>query len=200
MSEIVVPDQDEIVARTPWLSRPTQSNRSRWTGRRKVIGLPGAEVWQGNVQLSDVATEAAERKWRAFLYALRGSQNWFRYILPCNTHSGAMPTVRTGASIGYTLPLEGMAANQTVLEVGQFLTVPMPSGHFRTVCLMADLQTNGLGESTAVFEPALNEIPVVGAQVETRDPFIPMASKSPDLPMEQANGVSGFAFDVEEAM
>lgn len=200
MSEVTVPLPDELQLEQLDLSSPAQVNRSSWTGRRKVIGLAGAETWNGRVAIAFIATEADERQWRAFLFALKGPANWFRWPLPRNHHIGPRPTVATGAGDGYTLPLTGMQPNARILLAGQFITVPLPSGHSRAVCLTADLVADGSGGATAQFQPALNEVPTTGATVETVAPFIPVAPVEPFMGLSTSQGVSGTGFAVEEAI
>lgn len=200
MAEITIPDSDELLQDGLFLSSPTQVNRSLWTGRRKVMGLAGAETWRGSVTLDTIATENDERDWRAFLFGLKGPQNWFRWLLPCNQHIGPKPTVAAGAGNGYTLPLEGMQSDARILKAGQYMTVPLPSGHARAVCLLQDLRTDASGNATATFEPALNETPTLGATVETTDPYIPMSPVEGSMGLALSNGVSGTSFDVEEAL
>lgn len=200
MAEIPVPVADWLDFDRLDLSTPSQVNRSTWTGRRKVVGLSGAETWQGKVSLSGIATEEEERQWRAFLFNLAGPENHFRWPLPCNSHIGPRPQVDTGATDGYTLPLTGGQPNARILRAGQFMTVPLPSGHSRTVCLTADLRFDASGDALAQFRPALNEAPTAGVTVETTDPFIPMAPTAPVIGLSLDNGVSGTSFDVEEAM
>lgn len=200
MSEIAIPSPDDLLLDSLTLYAPAQVNRSAWTGRRKVIGLAGTEIWRGKATIDLICTEEEERPWRAFLFGLRGPVNWFRWYLPCQRHIGPKPAVAAGASDGYTLPLDGMQASATILRAGQFMTVPLPSGHWRTVCLIADLRTNGSGQATATFEPALNETPAENAIVESAVPFIPMAPVEPTQGLDSADGVSGASFDVEEAM
>lgn len=199
MAEVTVPDPSELILDGPLLTTPTQVNRSQWTGKRKVVGLPGAETWSGSVTIGDIATETAEQPWRAFIFKMRGPVNWFRWALPCNTHSGSKPVVAAGAGDGYSLPLSGMAANATILKSGQFMTVPLPSGRHRAVCLTSDLVADGSGAATAVFEPALGEVPAAGSQVETIDPFIPMSFTETTQGLSYQGGVSGAVFKVEEA-
>ncbi len=199
MSEITVPDPEELIVTIPSLTSPQQMNRSRWTGRRKVIGQPGIEYWTGKAMLADLATEEDERQWRAFLYALGGPANWFRYYVPCNLHDGDKPTVAGGASDGYELPLTGLFPSSTILRAGQFMTVPLPSGRYRAVSLIADLVASGGGTATAQFRPALGETPTGGVTVETLDPFIPMSPVSDTLGLDTVNGVSSTSFDVEES-
>jgi hypothetical protein len=200
VSEIAVPLPEELLLGRLELSSPAQVNRSTWTGRRKVIGLTGVEVWRGQIGIDLIATEEDERQWRAFLFALKGPQNWFRWPLPCNSHIGPKPTVGAGAGNGYTLPLTGGQPNARIARAGQFMTVPLPSGHHRAICLTADLRFDASGNATASFEPALNETPAEGAVVETAYPFIPMAPVDPAVGLSMSNGISSAGFDVEEAL
>ena len=65
MSEIAVPDYDDLLLDELDLASPAQVNRSQWTGTRKVVGMPGVELWTGKATIADLATEEAERPWRA---------------------------------------------------------------------------------------------------------------------------------------
>lgn len=199
MSQITVPDYDDLFLSGLRVRSPAQVNRSVWTGSRKVIGMAGAEVWIAQAVIDTQATELAERPWRAFLFGLRGQVNFFRWYLPRSNHIGPKPTVDAGAVAGaYTLPLRSMAPSTLVLQAGQFMTVPMPSGKYRTVCLTADLVSDSSGDATATFEPALNEAAAEGATVETADPFIDFALVEPEQGFDYQDGISGAAFDVEE--
>ncbi len=199
MSEITIPAPDDLLLTNLTLVAPAQVNRSQWTGRRKVIGGPGREYWRGTMALSGIATEEEERQWRAFLFALDGPVNSFRWPLPCNQHIGPKPTVDSGASNGYTLPLTGMQPGTILMRAGQYMTVPLPSGHARAVVLTADLVTDASGKATAQFRPALGEIPTLGATVETATPFIPMSLTTSEVGIDLADGISGTSFEVEEA-
>jgi hypothetical protein len=198
--EIIIPDYDDLQVLELDFDEPAQVNRSAWTGTRKAVGLPGASLWTGRIAVENIATELSERPWRAFLTKIRGVQNWFKIYLPCQTHIGPAPTVASGAGNGYTLPLTGMTPSTTILEAGQHMSVPLPSGHVRTVRLTDDLVTNGSGNATAQFGPALNEIPTTGVTVETANPYVRMAATTPRNPLPQNNGISGFVLDVEESL
>jgi hypothetical protein len=200
MAEITIPLPDDLLLTRLSLSSPSQVNRSTWTGRRKVVGLAGAETWQGAVAIDGISTEEEERQWRAFIFGLGGPENSFRWPLPCNTHIGPKPLVNAASSDGYTLPLDGMQPNARILRAGQFMTVPLPSGHKRAVMLTADLVTNGSGQATAAFKPALTEVPANNAEVETVFPYIPMAPVESIMDLAMSNGVSGTGFEVEEAI
>lgn len=198
MSEITVPNYDDLILDGLSLFSPAQVNRSIWTGARKVVGLSGAELWRGTATIDTLATEDAERPWRAFLFALRGQVNWFRWYLPCNTHIGPKPTVLTSAT-GYSLALTGMQASAMILRAGQFITVPLPSGKFRAVCLNADLYTDIYGSGTATFDQMLPEAPTVAAVVETANPWIAMSLTEAVQGFSYDQGVAGTSFGVEEA-
>lgn len=200
MSEIPIPSPDDLLLDGPKLNAPAQVNRSGWTGRRKVVGLAGAEGWRGTATIDTICTEEEERPWRAFLFALDGPVNWFRWLLPCQRHIGAKPTVDSGAGDGYTLPLTGLHPSTRILRAGQFMTVPLPSGHSRAVCLTEDLVSDGSGDAVASFRPALGETPTIGVTVETADPFIPMSPVETVQGLDSADGVSGATFEVEEAL
>ncbi|MFN3474090.1 MAG: hypothetical protein ACK4ZW_08600 [Blastomonas sp.] len=200
MTEIIVPDYDAMVITGLTPNFPSQVNRSAWTGRRKVVGLPGAESWTASLTVPDIATEIEERKWRAFLIGLKGPQNWFRWYLPCNRHYGPKPRVNAASADGYSLPLDGMAVSTRILSAGQFMTVPLPSGHSRLICLAQDLVTNSSGEATAAFGPALHEVPADNAEVETGNPWIPLALTSPNVGISYSDSVAGLQLDVEEAL
>lgn len=200
MAEVIVPDYDELQVVELDFDEPAQVNRSAWTKTRKVIGLPGASLWTGQVAVENIATEVEERQWRAFLARLKGVQNWFKVYLPCQSHIGPAPTVDTGATNGYTLPLTGMTPSTVVLEAGQHMSVPLPSGHVRAVRLTADLLTDSSGEAVAEFSPALNEVPTLGATVETANPYVRVAASTTRNPIPLSNGISGFVLDVEETV
>lgn len=199
MSEVAVPNYDDLLFDGLRLFSPATVNRSEWTGRRKVVGGPGREVWRGQVTIDTITTEEEERPWRAFLFGLDGPVNWFKWLLPCNVHIGPMPLVAAGAGDSYIMPLKGMQPETTILGAGQFMTVPLPSGASRAVCLVADLVTDASGNATAQFKPALGETPAEDAQVETADPFIPMSATDGDQGLDMRDGVSGTSFAVEEA-
>lgn len=197
MSEITVPDQGEIILDRLTLSSPMQANRSAWTGRRKSVGLPGAEFWSGAVTIDLQAAEEDERAWRAFVFALGGPANWFRLKIGCEQIAVSNPTVGSGATDGYTMPMAGIGTG-TFLKAGQWLTVPLPSGRYRAVCLIADLVGSG-GTGTASFRPALGEVPTTGATIEADNPFIPFAPATDSLSLDFSQGVGSASFDVEEA-
>lgn len=177
MSIVVSPPVPLPIATVEWrLIEPAQVNRSEWTGRRKVIGLPGAPRWTAKIELVPFVSEANVRRWRGWLAALQGPVNRFP-VVACESQqtTASNPSVRAGAGNGRTLPLTGLPASATVLPAGAFLTVPLPSGHYRLVCLTAALTSDASGNATASFAPDLGEVPPYGTVVEIQKPYALMA-------------------------
>lgn len=199
MTEILMPagDLEDVEIE---LDQNFQVNRSAWTGRRRVSGMPGAQKWYARAVVPHIATEDEERPWRLFLLSLRGPIHWFRFPIACSQHEGSNPTVRSGAGPLTTLALQGLAPSSTALKAGQYMTVPLPSGRHRLVMLTADLTSNSSGQGTATFVPELMETPATGATVETIDPFLMAALMDSRQGWKLSNGVSVFQLNVEEAL
>lgn len=200
MALLEIPDTDALILLSLNPVVPDQLNRSIWTSRSQVVGLPGAEYWTARVALEPMTTEDEERPWRAFVFGLRGRQNHFHLPIACQRHVGGKPLVNAATLSGYTLPLDGMQPSTRILKAGDFITVPLPSGHYRTVMLTADLITNSSGEATAQLNFALNEVPANNAIVETAKPFISVRSAGGENGMSWENAVSGAALDLVEAL
>lgn len=181
-------------------SVPAQSNRSGWTGRAKTIIGPGISAWQASITFEVIATELEERTMRVFVESLDGIVETTNVPRACQQHIGAKPVIDTGATAGSTLPLTGMTASTTILRAGQFMTVPLPSGHARLVMLTADLVTDSSGDATATFKPSLGEVPDAAEEVETVEPYCPMRSSENDIPMPTRDGVTVVSLSMVEAL
>mgnify|MGYP000104831521 CR=1 FL=1 len=181
-------------------SVPAQANVSQWTGHAKTIGLPGASTWFCEGRFEPVSTEQEERALRVFVECLDGIIGITNVPRLCQVHIGPKPTVAAGAGNGFTLPLTGMAASTTVLEAGQFMTVPLPSGHARLVMLTADLVTDASGNATATFKPDLGEIPDEDTVVETVNPYCPMRSTVNEIAVPTEGGVTVVSLSMREAL
>jgi hypothetical protein len=200
MTLITLPAGFEFDAEEWTFDVPGQLNRSIFTSRRKFIGLAGAETWACKLTVEAITTEIDERLWRAFLVKLKGQENPFNVKAACQSPPAGTPVVGTGSTNGYTLPITGMAHSATILTEGQFLTVPLPSGHKRLVCLTADLVSNGSGNGTATFGPALTEVPTSTTPVEMTNPYCPMNLKARSNGWNRVNGIAQFMLDAEEAL
>lgn len=200
MTLIAMPNSATLVRFTLGLEDNVQINRSSWTGRRQVTGLPGAQYWKASFQPHIIYDPSVIKEWRAFLINLRGGANNFHLPVAGNQRSGSNPQVAAGANNGNTIPLKGLPANATILRAGDYMTVPLPSGHNRLVMLSVDLISNGAGLATAQFWPLLNEVPVTNQIVETIDPFCPMALTSSNNEFGYQNSAFSISFDVQESL
>ena len=181
-------------------SVPAQSNRSGWTGRTKIILGPAVAAWQASITFETIATELEERTMRVFVESLDGIVETTNVPRACQQHIGPKPVIDTGATAGSTLPLTGMTPSTTILRAGQFMTVPLPSGHARLVMLTADLVTDSSGDADAAFKPTLGEIPTGGATVETVEPYCPMRSTENEIAMPTRDGVTVVTLSMVEAL
>ena len=172
MAHFPVPDPVRVILQSLSVDRPAQESRSEWTNTAKIIGLGGAQLWTGSAITRVFPNEASRRVWRAWLDDLEGIINTTDLRAACQQWAGPNPTVRVGAGNGRSLPLQGLPASTTVLVRGQWLTVPLPSGHHRLAMLKADLASNGAGEATATLNVDLGEIPATGATVESVNPYV----------------------------
>lgn len=200
MALLEIPDRDALILLSLDPVVPDQLNRSIWTSRAQVVGLPGAEYWTARAAIEPLATENEERPWRAFVFNLRGRQNHFHLPIARQKHVGGKPLVNAATLPGYSLPLDGMQPSTIILRAGHFLTVPLPSGHYRTVMLSEDLITNSSGQATAQLNFALGEVPANNAAVETAEPFVSVRSADGATGMSWDNAVSGASFDLVEAL
>ena len=195
---IELPDLD---AEIEWVipGTPAQRSASGWTGRAKIVEQPGLAAWRATVRFEDIATEIEERRLRAFVAALDGMIGIARLPLPCQSPVGSAPKVAT-AGKGRTLALKGMQPNTRHLDAGQYLTIPLPSGHHRTVILSADLVADASGNGVASFGPPIDETVAVDTVVETGEPFVPMRMTDPDTALAASNGVTAASIDFVEAL
>lgn len=181
---------------------PAQLNRSGWTGTSKLVGLPGVAIWTLSATFSTIVGEDRAKQWRGFFASLRHQRHSFpvRAIESAAQTTAANPTVRAGAGNADTVPLQGLPLNKTVLLAGDLITVPLPSGHQRLVCLTAPLVSNGQGQGTATFGPDLGEIPAAGAMVEIREPYglMRQTSEPPGWDVD-AGQTYAFTLTAEEA-
>ncbi|MDF0543330.1 hypothetical protein PX699_13310 [Sphingobium sp. H39-3-25] len=199
MADIALPSQD-FAKFTIELEQNFQVNTSVWTGRTRKTQVPGAQKWYVRAEYEPIATEEEERPYRAFFAQARGPIRSFNIQVACSQRTGSNPTVRAGAGPANTLPLAGLPASATALLAGQYMAVPLPSGHVRLVLLTANLAADASGNATAIFEPLLGETPATGATVETINPYLPATMAEARHGWTTDNGVTIFAIDAVEAL
>lgn len=199
MTLVAMPTSANLVQFSLSLEEPAQRNLSVWTGGSKVTGLPGAGRWSASFAPHQIIEPKVKKQWRAFLLALRGPVNsfWLTVAKGQNTNSAA--TVGTGANAGRTLPLAGLLQSILILEAGDYITVPLPSGHHRLVMLTEDLVSSASGTAVARFRPELSEVPAAGASVEINNPYVPLALAQQKQGWTDSYGAMSIQFEAVEA-
>lgn len=140
---------------------------SEWTGARQVLAS-GRGWWECSVTLPPIVGEAAVNPWRAFFGLARGAANDFR--VPVNeiaqSSSTATPLVNGAGQTGRSLNTDGWPNSTAVLSAGQFVTI----GN-QLLQLTADVTSNGSGQATLSFEPAIRVSPADNAAIEYKNPY-----------------------------
>lgn len=194
MANITLPALLRVASVEPDLTENAQRNRSAWTGKSKILGLPGNQFWTFNVQFRTVSTEAAIRAGRAFFFALRGMVNTFDLPVTPTPQFAAgttQPTITSGGAVGARTATFSSVAN--VID-GMFASVALPSGHKR---LFVPISKAG---SVVTFEPSMIESVAGGATVEIIRPVMRARLTSPRYGYSDSDGVVTFSASVEEAI
>jgi len=149
------------------LNRPAQVNTAGWTGRRQVMPS-GRGWWECSVSLTPIVGRENFRPWQTFLMLTDGPVNDFRVPVDPSPQSKLPNTVlvKGAGQTGTSLITDGWPANSTVLKAGMFVTVVD-----QLVQLTANATSNGAGEATLTFKPALRVAPGDNAAVEYKNPY-----------------------------
>jgi len=191
MALVTFPTNAKVISRKWTLQVPQQINRSSFTGRRKVIGLPGAEIWLLQATIEPLAREVQARSWRAFTASLRGAENFFRFP--------ALPTPQTGFANPKVAAV--VAGNRAValttaagVVPGMHMTITQVDGYQRLVVVV------GVVGAQVSFEPYLYLDPLVTSDVEIQNPWGVMALSGGNAGWDDSNGLVGFTIDAQEAL
>lgn len=184
---IITPPAEIPTSKDSWrLINPAQVNRSSWTGSRQVQLLPGAR-YGTKLTMAPRAYANDAKAWRAFFASLDGVAGKFKvYPEPMIRTAFNNALVKGAGQTGSSLLVDGLnnGSGNKVLDVGDYITVALPTKGFQLLMLTGLTNTNGSGESTFSFKPMLREAPADNALVEIRRPYAVMSL------MEQ-----GFSFE-----
>jgi len=150
----------------------TQIFRSPLAGTEQRGELPGA-AWVASYTLSP-RTRAEIAAVQAFLVALRGQANTFYgYDPAARTPQGTAtgtPLVKGGSQTGTSLTTDGWTAGVTgIMKAGDYFSV---GGELKMVT--ADANSDGSGNATISFEPALRNSPADNAPLTVTNPTCTM--------------------------
>lgn len=154
------------------LIQPAQVNVSEWTGHRQAMAS-GRGWWECGIVLPPIVGENDVNAWRAFFGLAQGSTNTFN--VPVNeiaqSSSTATPAVNGAGQTGRSLATDGWPVSTTVLKAGQFVTIDD-----QLLQLTADVVSNGSGQATITFAPAIRAAPADNALIEYKNPYAQMYS------------------------
>ena len=167
MATIAFPSSPKPASMMWRLVQPAQQNISQWTGKRQV--LPSSRGWwECAITLPPIVGETDANSWRSFFAKARGAANDFQ--VPANeiaqSSATATPLVNGAGQTGRTLATDGWPLSSTVLKAGQYVTI----GN-QMLQLTADVVSNGTGQATISFEPAIRVSPADNAAIEFKNPY-----------------------------
>jgi hypothetical protein len=153
------------------LQTNTQSWESPLTNDAQTVLLAGSR-WIGNFSLPAM-NRAQAANWKSFFDQLEGRANTFYGFDPdCKTprgFGGGTPLVNGVSQTGSSLVTDGWPASKTVLKAGDYFGV---NGELKRVT--ADCASDGSGNATISFKPALRASPGDNSAVTTANPTCTM--------------------------
>lgn len=143
------------------LETNTQTFESPLTKNVQRVLLGGAR-WSLSVTLPRMNRQQAA-PWQAFLLGLEGQVNTFSGFDPDTKYprgnvAGSTPLVKNGSQTGSSLTTDGWAASTVVLKAGDYFSV---NGELKMVT--SDVTSDGSGNATVSFKPALRSSPADNA-------------------------------------
>jgi hypothetical protein len=172
------PIVDFYAGRKMRFDQPSQVNRSAWTGKTKIVRLPGAARWTLSLGLPPINNENDVKPWRAFFVALEGVGNVFDVKVACQP---------SGATVGAAAAGAQTAAIGGGLVAGDFVTFNLASGA-KQLCVL----TTNAGD----FRPPLREAASSGVGF---NPYCRMRLANSVVGWDENDGIYSVAFDAEEA-
>lgn len=155
------------------------------SGATRVTAYSKA-IWAGTWTLPPLF-EGNAGAWRAALAQLSSFANTFEagppgYAGPSgpNPYAGPAPLVNGAAQLGLQLVCDGMTAGVTVLRPGDYFHV-VANGQKELKIVTETVTTNGSGQATIRFEPALRNAPADNATVEIFNPVTAFRLVRPEL-------------------
>lgn len=155
-----------------YLETNTQVFTSPINNSVQTAELGGAR-WRLDFTLRQMTREDAAR-WIAFITKMRGmSETFYGYDLNCPDNlgvGGGTPLVNGAGQTGTSLTIDGAPANTVRwLREGDFFEV---SGELKRV--VQDIDVDGSGEATLVFEPYLRDSPSENDPIDITSPRVKM--------------------------
>jgi hypothetical protein len=168
-------------------------------GNVQVLARPGAK-WAATVTFP-VLTDSDRLAMQVFLVKLRGRENRFtmhNHGAQLQGTGAGTPLVNGASQTGTQLVTDGWGTTQTVLKAGDFFGV---NGELKQCT--ADVTSDGSGNATINFEPALRASPANDAAIDVSSPTATFMLETDDVGWSNTSGsasriFSGFTIDCIE--
>lgn len=167
MTTITLPSTPKPQSMSWTLKQPAQNNISTWTGARQVLPS-GRGWWECQITYPPIVSTASFNPWRSFVAQMRGAANDVQIPVDPTAQSAIANTMLVNGAnqTGRSINVDGLPNSTTVLTAGQFVTI----GN-QLLQLTANVTSNGSGQATLSFEPAIRAAPADNAVVEFKNPY-----------------------------
>ena len=163
-----------------------------------VVAPPGAR-WSMSFTLRPF-TEREGREWYSALTQLSNLENTFEALPPdfggtISGYIGPNPVVNGGGQLGTSLTCDGVTASTLIARAGDYMEV---QGAFKVIT--ADAISDGTGNVTLNFEPAIRQPIPDNAVVELQAPKVTMRLANPEAVLGvRLSQLYGMTVDAAEA-
>lgn len=195
MTTITFPSTPKPQTMSWRLVQPAQVNVSGWTGKRQVIAS-GRGWWECQFGLPPIVGTTNVNAWRSFVAQARGGANDFQVPVDPTAQSSASatPLVNGAGQTGRSLVTDGWPVSTTILYAGQFVTI----GN-QLLQLTSNITSNGSGQATISFEPAIRVSPSDNAAIEFKNPYCLMYFVEDPSYSVEAGYVYNMSFNLRES-
>lgn len=195
MTTITFPSTPKPQTMSWRLVQPAQVNVSGWTGKRQVIAS-GRGWWECQFGLPPIVGTTNVNAWRAFVAQARGGANDFQILVDPTAQSSASatPLVNGAGQTGRSLVTDGWPVSTTVLYAGQFVTIGD-----QLLQLTSNITSNGSGQATISFEPAIRVSPADNTPIEFKNPYCLMYFVEDPSYSVEAGYVYNMSFNLRES-
>lgn len=195
MTTITFPSTPKPQTMSWRLVQPAQVNVSGWTGKRQVIAS-GRGWWECQFGLPPIVGTTNVNAWRSFVAQARGGANDFQVPVDPTAQSSASatPLVNGAGQTGRSLVTDGWPVSTTVLYAGQFVTIGD-----QLLQLTSNITSNGSGQATISFEPAIRVSPADNTPIEFKNPYCLMYFVEDPSYSVEAGYVYNMSFNLRES-
>ena len=147
-------------------------------GGSEVILASVEALWVISMQLPPMRAAEGGREWFAAMVQMSNLENTAKIaaqgLIVGSGYAGANPTVDGAGQLGLTLNVTGATPSTTIGLAGDPFEV---NGEYKI--LTSDATTDGSGDCSLEFEPALRQSPSNGATVNVKTPQITVRNANP---------------------